>query len=153
MAVNCCNGSVAFSVVGHFHKAKTAGLSGVAVRNDIYAINRAIRLEQRTDILFAGVEAEIAHEDRSGLIRDSIATLQRDLVEEAIIVSLVIIVFLFHFRSAFIPILTLPIAVIGAFLPMYYLRVSSNIMSLGGIANEGLNLIQGIPGNLGSQSI
>ena len=45
-----------------------------------------------------------------------------------------IIVFLFHFRSAFIPILTLPIAVIGAFLPMYYLQVSSNIMSLGGIA-------------------
>ena len=69
-----------------------------------------------------------------GLIRDSIATLQRDLIEEAIIVSVVIIVFLFHFRSAFIPILTLPIAVIGAFLPMYYLQVSSNIMSLGGIA-------------------
>ena len=80
-----------------------------------------------------GVEIVTGY-DRSGLIRDSIATLQRDLVEEAIIVSLVIIVFLFHFRSAFIPILTLPIAVIGAFLPMYYLQVSSNIMSLGGIA-------------------
>jgi copper/silver efflux system protein len=80
-----------------------------------------------------GVEIVTGY-DRSGLIRDSLATLQRDLVEEAIIVSLVIIVFLFHFRSAFIPILTLPIGVIGAFLPMYYLRVSSNIMSLGGIA-------------------
>src|SRR6202163_5094884 len=80
-----------------------------------------------------GVEIVTGY-DRSGLIRDSIATLQRDLVEEAIIVSLVIIVFLFHFRSAFIPILTLPIAVIGAFLPMYYLHVSSHIMSLGGIA-------------------
>src|SRR5260370_30964646 len=81
----------------------------------------------------AGVEIVTGY-DRSGLIRDSIATLQRDLVEEAIIVSLVIIVFLFHFRSAFIPILSLPIAVIGAFLPMYYLQVSSNIMSLGGLA-------------------
>src|SRR5580704_19562067 len=80
-----------------------------------------------------GVEIVTGY-DRSGLIRDSIATLQRDLVEEAIIVSVVIIVFLFHFRSAFIPILTLPIAVIAAFLPMYYLQVSSNIMSLGGIA-------------------
>ncbi len=80
-----------------------------------------------------GVEIVTGY-DRSGLIRDSISTLQRDLVEEAIIVSLVIIVFLFHFRSAFIPILTLPIAVIGAFLPMYFLQVSSNIMSLGGIA-------------------
>jgi Cu(I)/Ag(I) efflux system membrane protein CusA/SilA len=72
--------------------------------------------------------------DRSGLIRASIDTLQRDLLEEAIIVSIVISVFLFHFRSALIPILTLPIAVIGSFIPMYYLHVSSNIMSLGGLA-------------------
>ena len=72
--------------------------------------------------------------DRSGLIQASIETLQRDLLEEAIIVSLVIIVFLFHFRSALIPILTLPIAVLASFIPMYYLHVSSNIMSLGGLA-------------------
>jgi copper/silver efflux system protein len=80
-----------------------------------------------------GVEV-IAGYDRSGLIEDSIRTLQRDLLEEAIIVSVVIIVFLFHFRSALIPILTLPIAVIASFIPMYYLHVSSNIMSLGGLA-------------------
>jgi Cu(I)/Ag(I) efflux system membrane protein CusA/SilA len=80
-----------------------------------------------------GVEV-IAGYDRAGLIEDSIRTLQRDLLEEAIIVSLVIIVFLFHFRSALIPILTLPIAVIASFIPMYYLHVSSNIMSLGGLA-------------------
>jgi Cu(I)/Ag(I) efflux system membrane protein CusA/SilA len=49
-------------------------------------------------------------------------------------VSLVILIFLFHFRSALIPILTLPIAVIASFIPMYYLQVSSNIMSLGGLA-------------------
>jgi Cu(I)/Ag(I) efflux system membrane protein CusA/SilA len=54
--------------------------------------------------------------------------------EEAIIVSVVIVIFLFHFRSALIPILTLPIAVVAAFIPMYYLNVSSNIMSLGGLA-------------------
>src|SRR5438128_8211491 len=72
--------------------------------------------------------------DRSGLIHASIETLQRDLLEEAIIVSVVIIIFLFHFRSALIPILTLPIAVLAAFIPMYYLHVSSNIMSLGGLA-------------------
>src|SRR4029077_5082544 len=80
-----------------------------------------------------GVEI-VAGYDRSGLIEDSIRTLQRDLLEEAIIVSVVIIVFLFHFRSALIPILTLPIAVIACFIPMYYLHVSSNIMSLGGLA-------------------
>ena len=72
--------------------------------------------------------------DRSGLIDASIRTLQRDLIEEAIIVSVVIIVFLFHFRSALIAILALPIAVLVSFIPMYWLGVTSNIMSLGGIA-------------------
>ena len=80
-----------------------------------------------------GVEV-VAGYDRAGLIQESIKTLQRDLIEEAIIVSFVIIVFLFHFRSALIPIITLPIAVVASFIPMYYLHVSSNIMSLGGLA-------------------
>src|SRR5437867_958047 len=80
-----------------------------------------------------GVEV-IAGYDRSGLIHASIETLQRDLLEEALIVSVVIVIFLFHFRSALIPILTLPIAVVASFIPMYYLQVSSNIMSLGGLA-------------------
>ncbi|HEV2489411.1 MAG TPA: CusA/CzcA family heavy metal efflux RND transporter [Candidatus Acidoferrales bacterium] len=80
-----------------------------------------------------GVEI-VSGYDRSGLIQDSIKTLQRDLFEEVIIVSLVTIAFLFHFRSALIPILTLPIAVIASFIPMYFLHVSSNIMSLGGLA-------------------
>ena len=60
--------------------------------------------------------------------------MQRDLLEEAVIVSLVVIVFLLHFRSALIAILTLPIAVLISFLPMHILGVSSNIMSLGGLA-------------------
>src|SRR5258706_1471491 len=80
-----------------------------------------------------GVEV-VSGYDRSGLIHASIETLQRDLLEEAIIVSVVIMLFLFHFRSALIPILTLPIAVLASFIPMYYLHVSSNIMSLGGLA-------------------
>ena len=80
-----------------------------------------------------GVEI-VAGYDRSGLIQASINTLKRDLLEEAIIVSLVIIIFLFHLRSALIPILALPIAVIATFIPMYYLQISSNIMSLGGLA-------------------
>jgi len=76
----------------------------------------------------------VAGYDRSGLIHASVETLQRDLLEEAIIVSIVIVIFLFHFRSALIPILTLPIAVVASFIPMYYLHVTSNIMSLGGLA-------------------
>ncbi len=91
------------------------------------------RLAQIRKTLPAGVEI-VAGYDRSGLIQESINTLKRDLLEEAIIVSLVIIVFLFHLRSALIPILALPIAVIATFIPMYYLQISSNIMSLGGLA-------------------
>ncbi len=80
-----------------------------------------------------GVEI-LAGYDRSGLISKAIATLKRDLIEEAVIVSLVIIVFLLHFRSALIPILAIPLALIASFVPMRYLRVSANIMSLGGFA-------------------
>ncbi len=80
-----------------------------------------------------GVEV-VSGYDRSGLIHASIETLQRVLLEEALIVSVVIVIFLFHFRSALIPILTLPIAVLASFIPMYYLHVTSNIMSLGGLA-------------------
>lgn len=80
-----------------------------------------------------GVEIVTAY-DRSWLIDQSIHTLKRDLFAEALIVSFVSIIFLFHFRSALVPILTLPIAVLAAFIPMYFLHVSSNIMSLGGLA-------------------
>jgi Cu(I)/Ag(I) efflux system membrane protein CusA/SilA len=104
---------------------------GLNALNVINGVKR--KLAEIKGSLPPGVEV-VAGYDRAGLIEDSIRTLQRDLLEEAIIVSLVIIVFLFHFRSALIPILTLPIAVIASFIPMYYLHVSSNIMSLGGLA-------------------
>src|SRR6185312_15960052 len=91
------------------------------------------KLRELAPSLPAGVEIMPGY-DRSGLIRDSIATLRRDLLEEAIIVSLVIVIFLFHFRSALIPILALPIAVVVSFIPIYLLGVTSNIMSLGGLA-------------------
>jgi copper/silver efflux system protein len=104
------------------------GMNALSVINGVKQ-----KLEEIKPSLPAGVEV-VAGYDRSGLIHSSIDTLQRDLLEEAIIVSIVIVIFLFHFRSALIPILTLPIAVVAAFIPMYYLNVSSNIMSLGGLA-------------------
>src|SRR5262249_43563861 len=91
------------------------------------------KLEEVQHSLPSGVRV-IPTYDRSGLINDSIATLRRTLTEEAVVVSIVIIVFLFHFRSALIPILALPIAILASFIPMYYLDVTSNIMSLGGLA-------------------
>ena len=113
-------------------------VGGIVVMRDgmnaLMVINGIKRkLDEIKPSLPQGVEV-ISGYDRSGLIQASIQTLQRDLLEEAVIVSLVIVVFLFHFRSALIPILTLPIAVVASFIPMYYLGVSSNIMSLGGLA-------------------
>ncbi len=72
--------------------------------------------------------------DRSGLIRESIHTLGRTLIEEMVVVSLVIFLFLLHVRSALVPILTLPVAVLLAFIPMLGQQLTANIMSLGGIA-------------------
>jgi copper/silver efflux system protein len=91
------------------------------------------RFKELAPSLPPGVEIDTGY-DRSWLINQSIHTLKRDLILEAIIVSFVSIAFLFHFRSALVPILTLPIAVVSAFIPMYFLHVSSNIMSLGGLA-------------------
>jgi copper/silver efflux system protein len=91
------------------------------------------KLRELGPSLPAGIEIMSGY-DRSGLIEDSIATLKRTLLEEAAIVSVVILVFLFHFRSALIVVVTLPIAVLVSFIPMYLFGVSSNIMSLGGLA-------------------
>ncbi len=71
--------------------------------------------------------------DRSDLIRASIATVKDNLIQELIIVSFMLIFFLLHFRSALVPIIGLPIAVIIAFIPMSWMGLTSNIMSLGGI--------------------
>ena len=91
------------------------------------------RIEEVKGALPAGVQLVPTY-DRSTLIRESIDTLRLTLTEEVIVVCVVALVFLFHFRSALIPIITLPIAVLASFVPMYYLGVGSNIMSLGGIA-------------------
>lgn len=90
------------------------------------------RLEQVRSSLPEGVELTVTY-DRSGLIRDAIDTLTGTLLEEMIVVSLIIFLFLLHVRSALIPVLTLPLAVILAFIPMFYQDLTANIMSLGGI--------------------
>src|SRR5438093_10193443 len=72
--------------------------------------------------------------DRSELIRRAIATLREKLIEESIVVALVCVVFLWHVRSALVAIITLPVAIILAFIPMWWMNLTSNIMSLGRIA-------------------
>ena len=80
-----------------------------------------------------GVKLVVTY-DRSELIHKAVRTLWHELIQEMLIVSAVIVFFLYHFKSALIPILTLPIAVLLAFLPMARQGMTANIMSLGGIA-------------------
>ena len=80
-----------------------------------------------------GVKIVVTY-DRSELIEESVSTLKHTLIEEMIVVSVVIFVFLLHVRSALIPILTLPVGVLLAFIPMLRQHLTANIMSLGGIA-------------------
>ncbi len=91
------------------------------------------KLKEIEPSLPPGTTIEIVY-DRSDLINRAIATLKHQLIEEMLIVSLVILVFLWHFPSAVIPIVTIPISVLLSFIPMYGLKLTSNIMSLAGIA-------------------
>lgn len=91
------------------------------------------RLDEIRPGLPEGVEVVPVY-DRSKLINAAIDTLTWTLIEEMIIVSLVIMIFLLHARSTLVAVITLPIAVLLAFIPMYYQGLTANIMSLGGIA-------------------
>jgi Cu(I)/Ag(I) efflux system membrane protein CusA/SilA len=91
------------------------------------------KLESLKAGLPEGVEVVPVY-DRSGLIERAIKTLTEKLLEESAVVAIVCILFLLHFRSAFVAILTLPLAVLMAFIVMYYQGLNANIMSLGGIA-------------------
>ncbi|HEX3850585.1 MAG TPA: CusA/CzcA family heavy metal efflux RND transporter [Polyangiaceae bacterium] len=91
------------------------------------------RLAELEKALPSGVEIVTTY-DRSALIEESVATLRHTLLEEMAVVSLVIFLFLLHAPSALIPILTLPLGVLLAFIPMAAQHLTANIMSLGGIA-------------------
>jgi copper/silver efflux system protein len=90
------------------------------------------KLKELKPAMPAGVKVVTTY-DRSDLIRQSIATAKENLVEELLVVSVLIVGFLLHLRSALIPILTLPLAVLISFIPMYFMGIGMNIMSIGGI--------------------
>ncbi len=91
------------------------------------------RLAELESGLPEGVEIEVAY-DRTGLIDRAIATLTDTLLEEMIVVSLVCVVFLLHFRSALVAIVSIPLSILLAFIVMRIQGLGANIMSLGGIA-------------------
>ncbi|TAL17924.1 efflux RND transporter permease subunit [bacterium] len=91
------------------------------------------KMEELKPSMPEGVEFVTTY-DRSDLIERALGTLKHELVQEMIIVSLVILLFLWHVPSAIVPILTIPISVLLSFIPLYYMGVTVNIMSLAGIA-------------------
>jgi Cu(I)/Ag(I) efflux system membrane protein CusA/SilA len=113
-------------------------VSGIVImrqgENALAVIDRVkARLKEIEPGLPPGVKLVTAY-DRSELILASIDNLKHTLIEELAVVAIVILIFLWHIPSAIIPILTIPIAVVIAFVPMRLMGMSSNIMSLGGIA-------------------
>jgi Cu(I)/Ag(I) efflux system membrane protein CusA/SilA len=117
---------------------KGEAVSGIVVmrqgENALAVIERVkAKLKEIEPGLPAGMKAITAY-DRSELILSSIDNLEHTLIEELAVVALVILIFLWHVPSAIIPILTIPIAVAISFLPMRLMGMSSNIMSMGGIA-------------------
>ncbi len=91
------------------------------------------RIRALTATLPQGVELVVTY-DRSDLIEAAVDTLKHTLIEEMLVVSLIIFLFLMHVRSALVPIIILPTAVLIAFIPMLFQGLTVNIMSLGGIA-------------------
>jgi Cu(I)/Ag(I) efflux system membrane protein CusA/SilA len=113
-------------------------VSGIVVmrqgENALNVIERVkARLQELKQGLPAGVEVVPVY-DRSELIRSAIQTVNHKLIEEMVVVSLIILLFLWHVPSALVPIITIPVSVALAFIPMYAMGQNANLMSLAGIA-------------------
>lgn len=91
------------------------------------------KLEELKSGLPEGVTIKTAY-DRSSLINRAIAFLEHKLLEESIVVAIIVMIFLLHFRSSLVAIISLPIGILAAFLVMYFQGINANIMSLSGIA-------------------
>ncbi len=114
---------------------------GADVSNTIAAVKKKIEEVQRA--FPAGLEIRPVY-DRSGLIKEAVSTLRNNIVEEMILVTLVILVFLFHVRSALVVAITMPLAILISLIPMYYFKISLNIMSMGGIILAIGDIVDGI---------
>ncbi|MDH4043673.1 MAG: CusA/CzcA family heavy metal efflux RND transporter [Gemmatimonadota bacterium] len=109
----------------------------VVMRFGSDALRTIEAVKARLDVIRAGLPAGVRLRtayDRSDLIHRAIGTLREKLFEESLIVAAVTVVFLLHFRSAFVAIVSLPVGILISFIIMRFIGVSANIMSLGGIA-------------------
>jgi Cu(I)/Ag(I) efflux system membrane protein CusA/SilA len=123
-------------------------VGGVVVMRQGEDVSRVIasvkkKLEDVKGAFPPGLELEIVY-DRSDLIAQAVKTLRDNLIEEIILVCLVIGVFLFHVRSTLVVVITLPLSILISLIPMYYLDISLNIMSLGGIILAVGDIVDGV---------
>ncbi len=123
-------------------------VGGVVVMRQGEDVSRVIasiknKLEEVKGAFPPGLELEIVY-DRSDLIAQAVKTLRDNLIEEIILVCLVIGVFLFHVRSTLVVVITLPLSILISLIPMYYLDISLNIMSLGGIILAVGDIVDGV---------
>lgn len=109
------------------------GIVVMRIGSNALSVTTAIKEQIATLNLPEGVRLVPSY-DRSTLILGSIETLKNTLIEQGIIVALICVIFLFHFRSALVVMIILPLAVLFSFIGIRYMGLSSNIMSLGGIA-------------------
>jgi copper/silver efflux system protein len=109
----------------------------VVVRYGANARKVILEVKRKLDAAMKALPSDVTHTvvyDRSALIDRAVKTLQITLLEESVVVAIIIVIFLLHFRTALVPIVILPIAVLVSILIMHLQGISMNIMSLGGIA-------------------
>lgn len=127
-------------------KGDTVG--GLVVMRQGEDVSRVIesvkkKIEEVKGAFPPGLEFKIIY-DRSSLIKEAVATLRNNIIEEIILVCLVILVFLFHIRSALVVAITLPLSILISMIPLYYLNISLNIMSMGGIILAVGDIVDGV---------
>lgn len=101
------------------------------------------KIEEVKDAFPPGLELKIVY-DRSSLIEEAVSTLRNAIFEEIVLVCIVILVFLLHIRSVLVVLITLPLSVLISMIPMYYLGISLNIMSMGGIILAIGDIVDGV---------
>jgi Cu(I)/Ag(I) efflux system membrane protein CusA/SilA len=109
----------------------------VVMRYGENALKTIDNVKEKLEELEAGLPEGVTIKpvyDRSGLIERAVDTLKEKLIEESIVVAIITALFLFHFSSSLVAIFTLPVAILAAFIIMYFQGINANIMSLGGIA-------------------
>lgn len=121
------------------------GLVVMRQGEDVSKIIDAVKkkIDDVKDAFPPGVELKITY-DRSSLIKEAVSTLRNNIIEEIILVCLVILVFLFHIRSTIVVAITLPLSILIAMIPLYYLDISLNIMSMGGIILAVGDIVDGV---------